>query len=157
MGIRTATLDDATTLAGIINRAFVVESFFKICDRTSPADVAEQMRAGATFLVAEDGGAPIACVLGKAMGTTGYFGMLSVEPEAQGRGLSRLLIDASESLLRDRGCRQVEIEIVNLRTELPPFYEKFGYAKMEERPYPTPELSSRPCHFIVMTKPLGLQ
>lgn len=155
MHIRIATADDADRLAGIINRAFVVESFFKICDRTSPAGVAELMRAGETFLVVEESGAPLGCVLVNAKGTTGYFGMLSVEPEAQGRGLSRLLIDASESFLRDRGCRQVEIEIVNLRTELPPFYEKFGYAKTEERPYPTPELSRRPCHFIVMTKPLG--
>jgi predicted N-acetyltransferase YhbS len=155
MDIRIATSDDATALAGIINRAFVVESFFNICDRTSPADVVERMRSGATFLVVEDEGAPLGCVLVKAEGPTGYFGMLSVEPAAQGKGLSRLLIVASESFLRDRGCRQVEIEIVNLRTELPPFYEKFGYAKTEERPYPTPEQSSRPCHFIVMTKPLG--
>lgn len=154
MDIRVATLDDATALAGIINRAFVVESFFKICDRTSPEGVVELMRSGATFLLVEDEGAPLGCVLVKATGTTGYFGMLSVEPAVQGRGVSRLLIDASESFLRDRGCRQVEIEIVNLRTELPPFYEKFGYAKTEERPYPTPEQSTRPCHFIVMTKPL---
>jgi predicted N-acetyltransferase YhbS len=154
MDIRIARLDEATALAGIINRAFVVEGFFKIVDRTSPADVAELMQSGATFLVAENDGVAIACVLVKAKEATGYFGMLSVEPAQQGRGLSRLLIDASEAFLRDRGCREVEIEIVNLRTELPSFYEKFGYTKTGERPYPTPDLSNQPCHFIVMTKPL---
>jgi ribosomal protein S18 acetylase RimI-like enzyme len=154
MNIRAATLDDATTLAGIINRAFAVEKFFKICDRTSPTEIGDLLQAGATFLVAEDAGAIVGCVLVKARGTTGYFGMLSVEPDAQGKGLSRRLIDALEAFLRARGCQQIEIEIVNLRTELPPFYEKFGYAKTGERPYPTPELSSQPCHFVVMTKRL---
>ena len=40
MHIRIATADDAGTLAAIINRAFVVEAFFKIGERTSSADVA---------------------------------------------------------------------------------------------------------------------
>ena len=154
MRIRTATADDAATLAGIINRAFVVEAFFKIGDRTSSADVAGLMRAGGTFLVAEDEGIPVACVFVKTKGATGYFGMLSVEPEQQGKGLSRQLIDASEAFLRERGCRHVEIEVVNLRTELPPLYEKFGYAITEERPFTDSSRASQPCHFIVMTKPL---
>jgi ribosomal protein S18 acetylase RimI-like enzyme len=90
----------------------------------------------------------------KAKGTTGYFGMLSVEPGQQGKGLGRCLIDAAESHLRDRGCAAIEIEVVNLREELPPLYEKFGYVVRAERPFSNPERASRPCHFIVMTKPL---
>jgi ribosomal protein S18 acetylase RimI-like enzyme len=155
MNIRIATADDAQTLAGIINRAFVVEAFFKIGDRTSPEDVAGLMRAGGSFLIAEESGKALGCVFVKTKGDTGYFGMLSVDPGQQGRGLGRILIDASESHLRDRGCREVEIEIVNLREELPPFYEKFGYTRTEERPFPSPERASQPCHFIVMTKPLN--
>ena len=154
MHIRIATADDAGTLAAIINRAFVVEAFFKIGERTSSADVAGLMREGGTFLIAEDNGTPVGCVFVKAEGATGYFGMLSVDPGQQGKGLGRVLIDASEAHLRDRGCSKVEIEIVNLREELPPFYEKFGYRKTEERPFTSPERASQPCHFIVMTKAL---
>ena len=80
--------------------------------------------------------------------------MLSVDPQQQGKGLGRLLIDASEGRLRELGCRQVEIEVVNLREDLLPFYERFGYTKTEERPFTSPERASQPCHFIVMTKPL---
>ena len=154
MHIRIATADDAGTLAAIINRAFVVEAFFKIGERTSSADVVGLMREGGTFLIAEDNGTPVGCVFVKAKGATGYFGMLSVDPGQQGKGLGRVLIDASEAHLRDRGCGNVEIEIVNLREELPQFYEKFGYRKTEERPFTSPERASQPCHFIVMTKAL---
>ena len=154
MHIRIATADDADILAAIINRAFVVEAFFKIGERTSSADVAGLMREGGTFLIAEDNGTPVGCVFVKAKGATGYFGMLSVDPGQQGKGLGRVLIDASEAHLRDRGCGNVEIEIVNLREELPKFYEKFGYRKTEERPFTSPERASQPCHFIVMTKAL---
>jgi len=154
MNIRIATLEDAQTLAEIINRAFVVEAFFKIGDRTSADDVTSLMRAGGSFLIAEDDGKAIGCVFVKTKGTTGYFGMLSVDPQQQGKGLGRLLIDASEGRLRELGCRQVEIEVVNLREDLLPFYERFGYTKTEERPFTSPERASQPCHFIVMTKPL---
>jgi ribosomal protein S18 acetylase RimI-like enzyme len=154
MNIRIATADDARTLAAIINRAFIVEAFFKIGDRTSPEIVAALMRAGGSFLIAEEGGRAIGCVFVKTKGATGYFGMLSVEPGQQGKGLGRMLIDASEAHLRDRGCSKIEIEVVNLREELPPFYEKFGYRKTEERPFTSPERASQPCHFIVMTKVL---
>jgi predicted N-acetyltransferase YhbS len=152
MNIRIATVDDAQTLAGIINRAFIVEAFFKIGDRTSPEDVAALMRAGGSFLIAEEDGQAIGCVFVKTKGATGYFGMLSVDPSQQGKGLGRVMVDASEAHLRDRGCSNVEIEVVNLREELPPFYERFGYRKTEERPFTTPERASQPCHFIVMTK-----
>jgi predicted N-acetyltransferase YhbS len=112
------------------------------------------MRAGASFLIAENSGQAVACVLVKTKGATGYFGMLSVDPEQQGTGLGRVLIDASEAHLRQLGCRQIEIEVVNLREDLPPLYEKFGYRKTEERPFNTPERASQPCHFVVMTKML---
>jgi predicted N-acetyltransferase YhbS len=152
MNIHIATVDDTQTLARIINRAFIVEAFFKIGDRTSPEDVAALMRAGGNFLIAEEDGQAIGCVFVKTKGATGYFGMLSVDPGQQGKGLGRVLVDASEAHLRDRGCSNVEIEVVNLREELPPFYERFGYRKTEERPFTSPERASQPCHFIVMSK-----
>jgi GNAT superfamily N-acetyltransferase len=154
INIRLATLDDADLLADIINRAFIVEAFFKIGDRTSPEHVVELMRNGGGFLIAEVGGQAGGCVLVKTKGDTGYFGMLSVDPVQQGKGLGRFLIDASEAYLRDHGCRDIEIEIVNLRSELPPFYEKFGYRTTEQRPFTDSDRASQPCHFIVMTKRL---
>jgi N-acetylglutamate synthase-like GNAT family acetyltransferase len=154
MQIRIATENDVQAIAALINQAFIVEAFFKIGDRTSVENLGELMRKGGQFLVAEDAGGLVGCVFVKTKGATGYFGMLSVDPRVQGRGLGRTLIDASEAHLRARGCTRAEIEVVNLREELPPFYEKFGYVQTEERPFPDPARASQPCHFIVMTKAL---
>jgi hypothetical protein len=49
----------------------------------------------------------------------------------------------------------MDIHIVNLREELPPYYRRLGYAERGTLPFSAPERASRPCHFIVMTKPLS--
>ena len=154
--IRTATSDDAPLLAKLINDAFVVEAFFKIGDRTSADEIIELMRSG-EFLVLEDPepGAVAGCVYLASNADRAYFGMLSVDPTKQGHGLGSRLIDAVESRARERGCRCMEIHIVNLREELPGYYRRFGYAERGTLPFSDPSRASRPCHFIVMTKDLA--
>ena len=44
--------------------------------------------------------------------------MLSIDPARQGHGLGRQLIAAAEAHCRNAGCREMELEVVNLRTEL---------------------------------------
>src|SRR4029453_14745089 len=104
MNIRLAAVDETPALAEIINRAFIVEAFFKIGDRTSPEHLAELMGKGGRFLGAEKDRHVAGFVLVKTNGDIGYFGMLSVDPGQQGKGLGRVLIDASEAYLRDLGC-----------------------------------------------------
>ena len=88
-------------------------------------------------------------------GDTGYFGMLSIDPAHQGQGLGSQLIAAAEDHCRKAGCTEIEIDVVSLRTELPAFYRRFGYAESGTRPFPEPEFAKLPCHLIVMTKPLA--
>ena len=55
------------------------------------------------------------------------------------------------------GSHHMDITVVNLRTELPPFYRKLGYVENGTEPV-RPEMVPRllqPAHFIKMTKPLG--
>jgi GNAT superfamily N-acetyltransferase len=78
--------------------------------------------------------------------------MLSIDPSRQKQGLGARLMAAAEARCQEAGCHEMELEVVNLRTELPPFYRRFGYAEMGTRPFTDP--SKIPCHFIVMTKPL---
>ena len=154
--VRPAGTQDVDALATLINDAFVVETFFKIGDRTSTGEIRELMEEGGEFFVAVGGDSKTAgCAYVKCVGERAYFGMLSVDPAHQGRGLGRRLIAAVESRARDRGCRFMDIHIVNLRTELPPYYEQLGYVRAGELPFSDPSLASRPCHFIVMTKWLG--
>src|SRR5688572_17574852 len=158
--IRIATVEEAGVLARLINDAFIVEAFFKIGDRTSAEEIAALMRAGGEFLVIESlprrsgEAAEAGCVYLKCTGDRAYFGMLSIDPARQRQGLGRQLIDAVEARARDRGCRVMDIHIVDLREELPPYYRSLGYVESGTLPFSEPERASRPCSFIVMTKAL---
>lgn len=157
--LRTATVRDAADLARVVNDAFIVEAFFKIGDRTNADQIVELMNSGGEFLVLHEepgtGTETLAgCVYLKCRGERAYFGMLSIDPARQGRGLGRQLIDAVEARARDCGCRFMDIHIVNLREELPAYYRRCGYVEQGTLPFSDPDLASRPCHFIVMSKPL---
>ena len=153
MTLREATDDDVPSLTAVINTAFEVERFFKIGDRTSADETRARMRHGA-FLILEETDQIVAAIFVSASGGLGYFGTLSVHPAQQGRGLGARLVKAAEEWCRDRGCSEMEIEIVNLRTELPPFYRHLGYHESGTRPFVDAERSTMPCHFVVMRKAL---
>jgi predicted N-acetyltransferase YhbS len=153
--LRTAGPADAGTITALINAAYKVERFFIDGDRTSEDEVRRYMAQG-TFLVAEDGGgAPVGCVYVEQRGDRGYFGLLAVDPARHGKGVGRELIRAAEDRFQRAGCRAVDISVVDLRTELPPFYRRLGYVESGTAPFPDPEKATRPCHFILMSKPLN--
>ena len=81
--------------------------------------------------------------------------MLSVDPARQGQGLGRALVAAAEARCQAAGCHEMEIEVVNLRTELPPFYRRLGYTQKVPVRSLSDERVTQPCHFIVMAKPLA--
>ncbi len=153
MTTRVAVPADADVLAALISLAYRVEDFFKIGDRTDPDDVRKRMQDGA-FLVLEDNDAIAGTVYVQRHGETGYFGMLSIDPARQRQGLGSTLIAAAEDHCRRAGCQTMELEVVNLRTELPPFYRRFGYTEAGTRPFTEHERTKLPCHFVVMSKPL---
>lgn len=153
--IREARAEEASPIADLINRAYEVEDFFKVGDRTDAHEVAgiiERHR----FLVIDDRGQLIACARLRIDGDRGHFGMLSVHPEAQGRGLAKKLIVHMERLCVEAGCRWLDLEYVNLREELPAFYRRLGFEVTGETPWPADELHriSRPAHFVTMSKAL---
>ena len=154
MHLRTAGTEDADRLAALINAAYRVEDFFKIGDRIDAGGVRQEMERG-RFLVLEDDAGMAGCVYLEVRGEIGYFGLLSVDPGRQGHGFGTTLLRAAEEFCRGAGCRTMEILVVNLRTELPPYYRRHGYTEVDTRPFPDDERTSRPCHFVVMRKPLG--
>lgn len=152
---RFATDRDVEATAALINSAFKVERFFIDGDRIDPATVREMLRTG-KYLLAEDGGAPVACVYVEIRGQRAYFGLLAVDPSRQGQGLGRKMISEAEAYARAAGCSFMDLRIVNLRTELPPFYRRLGYDETGTAPFPADVQPSQPCHFIEMSKPLGI-
>jgi GNAT superfamily N-acetyltransferase len=153
--VRIAVPDDAAAVAALVNRAYQVEAFFVAGDRTNAKEVRQLMEQGR--ILAVDCDPPhegiVGCVFTSVNGGRGYFGMLAVAPEAQGRGLGRALIEACESAARDAGCHVMAIKVVNLRTDLIQRYERLGYVATGTEPYVhRPVLQA--CHFVNMEKPL---
>jgi len=143
-------------IAALVNEAYGVEAFFVRGPRIEEDDVRQHLETGG-FLLADEPGGLAGCVYVEARGALGYFGLLSVAPARQGLGLGRRLVAAAEERLRVAGCREAEILVVHLRTELLSFYGPLGYVDAGTAPFPEGERERllRPCHFVVMRKALA--
>ena len=154
--MRIATTADGPALTRLINAAYRVEEFFLVGERTTEPEIVSLMNgADAAFLVIDDGPALVGSVFVRRNGDRGYFGFLAVDPERQGSGLGRQLVAAAEAHFRKLGCRYVDLDVVNLRTELPPFYHALGYSETgATMPFPKPERLRCPAHLVLMTRSL---
>lgn len=153
MQFRLAAEADAESLVSLINRAFVVERFFIDADRLDLAEVRHRLTTG-DFLVLEDAPDLAACAYLEKRGDRAYLGLLSVDPKRQGQGIGSQLMEAAEEHCRRLGCRHLDLRVVNLRTELPPFYRSRGYFEVGTSPFPADQPVVQPCHFIEMSKAL---
>jgi ribosomal protein S18 acetylase RimI-like enzyme len=155
VNIRVAGKDDMSGMIALVNAAFVVENFIE-GTRTDQERMSTLMHKG-QFLVAQDDHANfLGSVYVEIVDERGYLGMLAVDPNRQGTGLGRKLVQAAEDHCRDRGCTYMKLTVLSQRLPVLSFYRKLGYkeaGKEEFRP-------SRPlkpgveCHAIVMTKQL---
>ena len=148
-----ATASDIPGIVSLVNRAFVVERFFKDEDRTNAESITEYMRNG-RFLLLRNNDELLACAYIKITGERAYLGMLSVDPSRQKSGLGRRMISGAESYVRAAGCEVLDIWIVNLRTELPPLYRKLGFVETGTESADMIQNVTQPLHFITMSKKL---
>jgi len=158
MNARLATAAEAPALTRLINSAYRVEAFFITGDRITEAEVVariEQAHSGFLVLTAAGDPGPAGAVFVEVRGDRGYFGLLSVDPARQGTGLGRILVEAAEAHCRAAGCQVLDIDVVNLRTELPSFYAKFGFEATGTSPFPAPGKLKQPIHLVLMSKPLA--
>jgi GNAT superfamily N-acetyltransferase len=153
--VRLATIAEMPQIIALVNSAFAVETFLDET-RTDEGRLMEMMRKG-NLLVADDGwGHLLAAVYTEIRGPRGYFGMLAVDPAHQGEGLGRTMVTAAEDHCRRQGCKAMDITVLSLRPELPPFYRKLGYSETgtEEFHPSRPLKPGVECHSIIMSKPL---
>jgi ribosomal protein S18 acetylase RimI-like enzyme len=154
---RTATEVDIPELVRVINAAYRVEDFFIDGDRTHADDIRERMAdPGMRIIVVDrdDSGSLAGCVLVDVHDNRGHFAMLSVDPPLQGRGVARILLNAVEEHCRSQGCEALDLEIVDLREELPAFYERLGFKPVRTAPFPEQRKLTRPAHLVIMRKTL---
>lgn len=152
--IRLAAEADAANITSVINAAFhIVEGFFIDGPRIDQPEVEQLLEKGA-FLLAEADGTLNGCVYVELRGERSYLGLLSVDPACQQGGLGSLLMLEAEKYCRERGSRFMDIYIVNLRTDLPAFYQRRGYVENGTTPFPPDLVTKIPCHFINMSKSL---
>jgi len=153
--IRPAAEPEAERIADVVNAAFEVERGMRASgDRTSPEGVRNEMLRG-TFFVAEQNGRIVGTVLTRINATTGYFGMLAVEPGLQGSGIGRALREHVEAYCKARGCTQMTLTTGDFRTELPPYYARAGYRIVSYEPAPGSVWNlSKPFQIVHMAKDL---
>ena len=156
--IESVPVDQAMAghIAGIVNRAFSVEAWFVDGDRITPDGTRRLAadEAGQFFVAYADDGSPIGCVYTEIRDAgVGYFGLLSVAAEHRGAGVGDQLVQRAEAYLKSRGRHTIEITVVDLRTELFPYYERRGY-HVDGRTLPFPRVAKLPCTLIYMSKAL---
>jgi GNAT superfamily N-acetyltransferase len=155
LSVRLATPADAAAIVDLVNAAFAVEKAFVDGERTSLEEILRLLHTGVFLLAdAEDRSRPIACAYVEQRGFRVYLGMLSVDPARQGTGLGRQMMTAVEQYCRERRARTIDIRILSLRPELPPFYRKLDFVEEGTAPYENPK-STRPGYFLLMSKDLG--
>src|SRR5580704_4373200 len=143
--VRRAVDGDAEAITKLVNAAFIVERFFIDRDRIDAVKVREMMGTGA-FLLIEDGEKLLACVYVEIRGERAYFGLLAVDPARQGEGLGRRMMLEAEGCARAAGCSFGDLRVVNLRTQLPPFYRRLGYVETRTEPFAAAAEPNQPCH-----------
>ena len=154
LAVREAARADVPAITALVNAAFAVERAFVDRDRTTLAEIDAMFDRG-TFLVAddEDRGLLASMYLERRQPRV-YLGMLSIQPSRQGRGLGRAMMAEAEAQCRRWDCDAIDIRILHLRTELPPFYLALGFAEAGRTDIVDDPLSRKPYDFILMSKTL---
>ena len=153
VALRLAEAADADALVRLINEAFAVEKIVIEGERIDSEKVRALFEKG-NFLLLYEAEQPVGCVYVEVKGKRGYLGLLGVRPDRQKSGFGRRLATAAEDVFRKAGCEAVDLRIVSVRAELPPFYERLGYAATAIAPIPDTIALKIPSHFIVMSKRL---
>src|SRR5208282_2013725 len=135
MLVRVAETHEAQAITAIINAAFrQAESSFIERDRIN-VDKVQSLLSTGEFLVSEVDGIITGCVYVEMKADRSYLGLLAVDPKAQKSGIGSKLMTAAEDHCRKLGSRFMDIQIVNLREELPAFYHCRGYVETGSAPF----------------------
>ncbi|MES2820877.1 MAG: GNAT family acetyltransferase [Pseudomonadota bacterium] len=79
------------------------------------------------FLVGENDGEVVATIMAGYEGHRGWINYLGVKPSHQRKGYGRILMEAAEELLRQKGCPKINLQVRKTNVEVINFYSAIGY------------------------------
>ncbi|EGC35234.1 hypothetical protein DICPUDRAFT_33709 [Dictyostelium purpureum] len=85
------------------------------------------------------------------------LGMLSVDPEYQGKGVGGVLVKLAESEMRNwKNCKESHLHVVNCRDELLSWYRSIGYESTSQTfPFIVKDNTAlKDIHFVLLIKKL---
>jgi ribosomal protein S18 acetylase RimI-like enzyme len=160
--VTRATADDLQTLGKIINDAYEVETgdtgvAFKRTPRfeSIETEFLPMIVENRVLKALDSLGQPLGCIVYQIHDDHVFFGPFAVDPAIKGRGVGKTLLAAVEAIAREHKAAYIEIDVINLRTDIIPMYEKMGFKTVGEFPYVHPDRATRPCHFIIMRRTLS--
>ena len=103
--------------------------------RTTPADLAAKVAAGAGFLAIAPKGV-VGCAFGEAKGDAFYVGKVAVDDAWRGRGIGRGLIDLARWEASRRRLTALELETRIELTENHAAFARLGFEKTTETAHP---------------------
>jgi len=112
---------------------------------------------GGTMLLAKDVEQQlVGCVFLQVQHNKLYLGMLTVDPQKQGLGIGKKLIQAAEQYGITKKCDKVVMTVIDVRHELIAWYRKSGYLPTGEiKPFPNDPafgIPRQPLQFVVLEK-----
>jgi ribosomal protein S18 acetylase RimI-like enzyme len=115
--------------------------------------------AGSLFLVYKDAEKKIAgCVNLQKSGNRVYLGMFAVEPELQGFGIGKSILQAAEEYTRSQSGKSIYMSVISVRKELIAWYKRKGYHETgEKKPFVEDGITGRhlqKLEFIILEKML---
>ena len=114
-----------------------VVALWQACGLTRPwndpaADIALARKgSNATVLIGRDDGTIAATVLVGHDGHRGWIYYLAVDPDRRHRGYGRVMMDAAEDWLRQRGIEKLQLLVRGDNRKVKDFYQSLGYCEQE--------------------------
>lgn len=148
LGIRPATPREIDEVVAVVNAAYragegrgwTTEADLLGGQRIDATMLSELISSrDTTLLVAESDGRIIGCcaLTIRQSDRTASFGLLAVDPLVQGGAVGSQLLEAAEHQATSSGCIRVELDVIDVRTELVAWYRRRGFAPTgTTRPFP---------------------
>jgi ribosomal protein S18 acetylase RimI-like enzyme len=114
-----------------------VVALWQTCGLTRPwndpaADIALARRgSNATVLIGRDDSSIVATVLVGHDGHRGWVYYLAVNPDHRHKGYGRVMMDAAERWLRERGIEKLQLLVRADNKSVKNFYQSLGYSEQE--------------------------